>query len=422
MKPFFKIAKGFFAFRFSLFAFSVNAQVNYVPNPGFEKLDSCVAQFQNAFTWPYIPIQLASPWDTLKNGGGNVGGFLCNKCFNPNQNCGVPKNAGSAGGCGTITGSYQVPHSGNGYLYIEYFKTPPANSAWRTYAQSPLTNTLITGKIYCVTYFVSLSNRSNAAIDEISAYLDDGTIQSIAPRFEALATPQIKSPTGVFFMDTLNWMKIQGTFTATGNESYITLGNFRTPTATNYTLLCFSGGVAEYYVDDVSVIDLNLSAYAGPDKYIISGDSTFIGRPPEIGLECTWYNGTVTVGIGGGIWVKPNTTTTYIVQQNICGLIKSDTVTVTVGYIGINEICLNNKKSLLSPNPNNGEFNITFLEANIKAEIFIYDISGKLIFSETKTSSGNILKLNSDLVNGIYLVKVKLSDGSIDVHRLIINK
>ncbi len=405
-----------FTFGFWFFILTFNAQINLVPNPSFEQLDSCVSQFQNNILWPSMPIQLATPWDTLKNGGGNGGGLLYNSCFNPNPDIGVPKNTAWGGG------SFQVPHSGKGYLYLSFFKKSSPSVAWRQYAQVPLTSTLTSNKVYCVTYYASFSNRWITAIDELSAFLDNGGLQSVSPNFEALATPQIKSPSGTYIMDTLNWYKVQGTFTATGNESYLTIGNFRTNAATNYTILSGPGGSCEYYVDDVSVIELDLVAYAGPDKYILNGDSTFIGRPPEIGLECTWYNGTVTVGIGGGIWVKPNTTTTYIVQQNICGLIKNDTVTVTVGYAGVNEIVLNNKKSVLSPNPNTGEFNITFLEANIKAEIFIYDVSGKLIFIETKTSSNNILKLNSDLANGIYLVKVKLPDGSVDVHRLIINK
>ncbi len=88
---------------------------------------------------------------------------------------------------------------------------------------------------------------------------------------------------------------------------------------------------------------------------------------------------------------------------------------------GINEKVVSQSLNFY-PNPNNGEFSITFPETNVKAEIFIYDISGKLIFSETKTSSNNILKFQSDLANGMYLVKVKLPDGSVDVRRLIINK
>ena len=93
---------------------------------------------------------------------------------------------------------------------------------------------------------------------------------------------------------------------ANGTEKYLVIGNFKTDAATTTSATGVSSGVwSEYFIDDVSVIDYNLLAYAGPDKNIFLGDSAFIGRPPEIGLECTWTTGTTTVGNGGGIWVKP---------------------------------------------------------------------------------------------------------------------
>ncbi len=355
-------------------------------------------------------------------GGGAAGAtpFLCNVCFNPNSESGVPKNATSGGGC-VISGSYQQPHSGKGYLYQNFFKLSTASVAWRTYAQSSLTNTLISGKIYCVTYYVSLSNRANVAIDELSAYFDNGSIQSIAPRFEALATPQIKSPPGVFYMDTLNWMKVQGTFTATGNESYITLGNFRTSATTNYTLLCSTYGIAEYYVDDVSVIDFNLPAYAGPDKNILSGDSAFIGRPSEIGLECTWTNGTTTVGTGGGLWVKPITTTTYIVTQDICGNIKTDTVKIVVNYVGIKENSFPNLNCSIYPNPSNGVFSLEIFNTEFvieNTEIKIVNVLGQEIKKEKLISKKQKINLE-ELQSGIYYLQLVNKQRVIVVKKIL---
>ncbi len=397
MKSFFKKAKGVFVIGFCFLIVSDNAQINLVPNPSFELLDSCVSGTSTFIT-------VLTTWDTLKAGGG--GGLVFNACYNYTTESSVPKNLNSAGGCIGF-GSYQVAHSGKGYAYLLYFKKNTPAVSWRHYTQAPLTTTLTAGKSYCVTYYASLSNRENMAVDELSAYFDNGTIQSIAPQKEAIATPQIKSSTGVFYMNTLNWMKVQGTFTANGTESYITLGNFRTPATTNYTLFCLTYGVAGYYVDDVSVIETDLPAYAGPDKYILNGDSTFIGRPPEIGLECTWYNGTVTVGTGGGLWVKPNTITTYIVQQNICGLIKSDTVTVTVGYIGINELGINSSEFIILPNPNNGLIQIEILNKEFlleNTEIKIYDVAGQLVFTDKFTGLKKELELN--LENGLYFIEL----------------
>ncbi len=35
------------------------------------------------------------------------------------------------------------------------------------------------------------------------------------PLRSAIVNPQVKGPTGVFYSDTLNWMRIQGLYTAT---------------------------------------------------------------------------------------------------------------------------------------------------------------------------------------------------------------
>jgi hypothetical protein len=81
-------------------------------------------------------------------------------------------------------------------------------------------------------------------------------------------------------------------------------------------------------------------------------------------------------------------------------------------------------KSTLFPNPNGGKFVIR-VNAPIspqQVEISIFDISGSLVQSENKNlKENNEIDLNSKLLNGTYLVKVKLGDGSFDVHRLVID-
>ncbi|MBK7667000.1 MAG: T9SS type A sorting domain-containing protein [Sphingobacteriaceae bacterium] len=47
------------------------------------------------------------------------------------------------------------------------------------------------------------------------------------------------------------------------------------------------------------------------------------------------------------------------------------------------------------------------------------DVTGKTVYIKTITETGN---LKPELENGIYMVKVKLHDGTIDVHRLVISK
>lgn len=397
---------------FILFSLVVKSQVNLVPNPSFEELDSsnCNGLYNKIYNLKY--------WDTLKAGGG--GAYNYNSCFTYSTGYSVPVNSMSGAGCGSVVGSYQVPKSGKAYIYIAFFKNSAPAVSWRFYAQVPLTTSLTANKPYCVTFNASLSNRSHIAIDELSAYFDNGSIQSVAPLKEAIANPQIKSPTGVFMTDTLNWMKVQGNFIANGTESYMTIGNFRTSAATNYTTLCSLNTVSEYYIDDVSVIELNLPADAGSDKTIMLGDSTFIGRPPEIGLECTWYNGTVAIGSGAGIWVKPATTTSYVVQQDICGLIKTDTVNVIVNYVGIHENSINANWIRLFPNPSNGEFTLESAHHNIELNsVEITDISGRIIYNKIINLPKTTIQL--ELEAGVYIVKIKTQNGNEVVKRLIVN-
>lgn len=56
-------------------------------------------------------------------------------------------------------------------------------------------------------------------------------------------------------------------------------------------------------------------------------------------------------------------------------------------------------------------------------EITIFDITGKEILKENRLlDDGDEIRMSQNLLNGTYLVKVKLQDGSTDVHRLIIDK
>lgn len=81
-------------------------------------------------------------------------------------------------------------------------------------------------------------------------------------------------------------------------------------------------------------------------------------------------------------------------------------------------------KSKLFPNPNTGNFiiSITNLKEDKNVEVYVYDITGKLIMQEVKIVNENLINFNSALTNGMYLVKLKLPDGSVDVHRIIIEK
>lgn len=384
------------------------AQVNYVGNPSFEvfNIGSCPPTSNCIADLKY--------WNSIDSLQKTAAGFTYNTCY-PN----VPLALGV---------TYQWPKSGNGWIRLQAYCTSVTctytNS--RLYPKNRLLTSLTAGNTYCVKMFVNLQNTAPYAIDMLQVLLADATIDTIKYCRLPLTylNPQITNTLGII-NDTLNWIEVKNTFVATGTEKYLVLGNFKTDAAVSTSNTGVSSGVwSEYMIDDVSVIDFNLSASAGPDKNIFLGDSAFIGRPPEIGLECTWSSGTVSVGSGGGLWVKPTSpgTYSYVVTQNICGNIKTDTVNVNVSPSSINENTLFSNSISIYPQPAKDIVNISlnyFYEKSI--EVRVVDINGRIVNSSQLTVSSNKTELNTaEFSNGVYILELKNSSGQVARKRLVI--
>lgn len=304
------------------------AQINLVQNPSFENFSSCPnAQSQ---------IKLATGWDTLKAGGGGTPDYF-NAC-DFSTAFSMPYNLFS----------FQYAKTGQGYSMIILYYTISQDN--REYIQTKLTKKLSPNKTYCVSAQVNLNNFSNLAIDQIGIYFDDGTVNSMPGTVINGVIPQIASPIGSFITDTLNWTKIQGTFIANGTEEYLTIGNFNTDALTNTdTLQTGIGYYALYYIDDVSVVEINSKANAGTDALICNGDSAFIGTNEEA-LDCHWFSNNIQIAQSAGIWVKPTTNQQYIIKQDVCGNISYDTVQVTIKDIDCNPVINSEIPNTFTPN------------------------------------------------------------------------
>ncbi len=368
-----------------------DSQINLISNPSFEILSSCPVGAGQ--------INKAVGWHTPLNGGGGSPD-LYNSCYTGNL-VGVPVN--------NINNGFQYPHTGNGYAALDVAESYYPNNA-REYIQSKLINTLSVGKTYCVTFYASLLNSDRAYIKPLGIYFDSGTVSAPAPHGLALVTPQVYN-TGQQLSDTLNWMKIEGSFTATGIESYITLGNFFTDSASD---IGFVGNPTPwdsyYYIDDISVIDVSTPALAGRDTTITLGDSVFVGRPQEVGLneDCIWYVNNIAIDTVAGMWVKPIVPTTYVLKQTICGTTRYDSIRVNIVGAGINQLT-NNNVITISPNPTNGVFTISTEEVKIK-EVKIINVLGCEILKQVQNDQSATIDL-SDFSKGIYFVEVKTERG-----------
>ena len=378
-------------FNISIAVFAINlfepsnclAQINFVQNSSFEDLDTC----------PYKANQIyfAKNWDTLQNGGG---ADLFSKCTAITQ-LSSPLNAVG----------YEFPRSGISYIEMGLFCQCQLHFSrpLRDYARVKLNGKLTFGETYCTTFYICLTERANLAIDNIGAYFDNGNLQTCY-YCPAIALPQVISPSGVFMTDTMNWMKVQGSFIATGNESYLTIGNFKSDSATNF--INVPSGVytiiAEYYFDDVSVVSSNSKIYGGKDTSITQGDTITLGATTTLGLPCEWYDihGNLLAN-SSIIKIHPTTTTKYVVRMDLCGNISYDTVQVNVS-VGINEVD-KNKNISIYPNPTEGKITIQLPNAYTYT-IVVTDLSGK----ELNREQG--IDMNS------YTIQLNLSEGLYFVH------
>ncbi len=217
------------------FAFSVWAQAqNLVPNPSFEDT-SCT----------YI--------------SGDPTFFGAAHWYNPND--ATPNYYGTEAISGCVSsifplvayGEWQWPRTGSKMvgLFIAI-----ANSCTREYVQAELNEPLISDSSYCVSMYVSLSNRSQICTDCLGIYFSDNELLNLEDACEFGVFPQIANPYGILLSDTLGWTEISGLYTAEGGERFLTIGNllpddscFVEPVNGNDPTF----DVAYYFVDDVSV-------------------------------------------------------------------------------------------------------------------------------------------------------------------------
>ena len=341
---------GFILILFFIFTKLSNAQIaNYVNNGGFE-----IPNQNNS--------QLAAYWNATDSS--KFGGILLSKIISPYL---VPLSSYT----------YQLPRHGNNFLIgTEYFPTC-SNQSCIGYPRNRFKQTLQAGKIYCLKMYVNLSNQSSRAIDAVGAYFADNTTDTISKCTLPITylTPQIQNPIGNIIADTLNWILISGTYTATGTEKYLMLGNFKSNANTNTTTanpLNLPALFSAYCYDDISVIDIDLPAFAGPDIWGVPFNTVYLGRPQDVGIDeaCMWYklpNTTTAIDTAAGITVTVGVTIdTYVVRQEICGNVKWDTVVVHASALGLAGSSGVENGIKIYPNPANEILNIEFVRRRVK--------------------------------------------------------
>jgi hypothetical protein len=240
---------------------------NLVPNPQFENFANCPFYFgQVDFAAPWFNPTIATP-------------DYMNSCstFWPMA---VPAN---------LMGS-ETPNSGNGYMgafaYSVYGTNPVPG--YREYIETPLLAPLQAGVTYQVSFNVSLADSSGWAIAELGAHFSTGPVTA-STQGPLNVVPQVENPGSSPLTVTNGWMLISSTYTATGGEDHITLGNFRSDANTTAVT---AGGTnhSYYYFDDISVTPLCSIG----DKTVLCGVPWSFDTPAAID-DCSGTNVSVTV-------------------------------------------------------------------------------------------------------------------------------
>jgi len=167
--------------------------------------------------------------------------------------CGAPKNPYGK----------EYPMEGENYAGIVMYSYNSKEP--RTYLQAKLESPLRKGVQYCVKYNVSLSDLSKYAVNNFGMYFSKDPLEVAGKEdiiFEkekdkakiALATDNKK------YNARYNWEPVCATYTATGKEAFIVIGNFMNNKETAYDkmkrLANYKGtqvATAYYYIDQVEV-------------------------------------------------------------------------------------------------------------------------------------------------------------------------
>ena len=340
---------------------------NLVPNGGFENYQEC----PNEFNIDLIPLPCLGPVS-------NSVDFFHSCAINFQSVPGVFSMA-----------HYQYAHSGEAYIGV--FTLNGFGGNYKEYIEVQLTETLFLDNCYYVEFYINPMNYMNFGSNNMGLHFSQNEIVTTNTGLVLDLEPQVLKKGNPVITDTLNWTKIAGVYQSNGTENFITIGNFETDENTD-TIVKYVGGYggAYYLIDDISVIAVSdlpnsMPAFAGNDTMVAPGDSIFIGQ--EISnLNCTWrkLDGTFWADSISGIYVQPTEETTYVVEQNLCGTITYDTVVVSVGYVGLNPLQASSASAssvVISPNPNNGSFeiqNLTKQELNFE----LTNALGQVVFQE----------------------------------------
>ncbi|MGB4229546.1 MAG: OmpA family protein [Bacteroidales bacterium] len=151
--------------------------------------------------------------------------------------------------------------TGNAYAGLRLW---PQN--YNEFLQVRLNNTLERGKIYYFEVYITPSKYANSYARSFGASFYPNAPNYISPKILDTYRPQIEVRDDKGLYDKNNpeeWIKITGTYTAQGNELFLTIGNFDLSDKEKFirkSIFSFGKREAYYYVDDVLLCEIGIDS------------------------------------------------------------------------------------------------------------------------------------------------------------------
>lgn len=298
-----------------LYAIPAHSQ-NLVSNCNLEKWSECPTD--------HSQIYYCENWYSPGEGTSDY----CNGCSS-NDFCSVPNN---------LWGD-QLAANGVGYAHIICYY--PQGHQWE-YIQTKLACNLIAGETYDISFMVSCSDRSHYAIDGMGLqFSSDSLLQTGTNIISIPGGPHISNTPGTALSDKTDWIEISGQYIASGDEQYITIGNFIVNSNLYiHTFPAFGDQLplASYYIDKITVVPATSMLNLGNDTTLCPQATIVLDAFIPCATSYLWNNGSsdsaITISTSGN----------YSVEVEIgCGSISDE---INVQYLQYPDISLPNDTSI----------------------------------------------------------------------------
>ena len=169
---------------------------------------------------------------------------------------------------------YQKPREGDAYAGLYVY----APKDYREYVTVELQDSLIRGRTYQFSFYVSLAEKAEFAVSQFGVLFTGKTMDIQTRRNIPVDLMQkrglntyVSTGNPDYYTDKKGWMQVSGEYIARGDEKYMTIGNFRGNLKTNITKQGSNlKKAAYYYLDDIS-LEVSPESLMLNELYVLGG-------------------------------------------------------------------------------------------------------------------------------------------------------